>query len=308
MNVRAKKPFTDILEFCTRVDLRTVNKRVIESLICAGAFDTLPGSRAKKYQDLAKIMETAAEKKKEQQTGQTSLFGQLLAKNSSNTDTSNYQFSPCTEWTDKEKLEREKEVTGFYVSEHPLGMYQKQLKWFDFKPFAIVPADESGIEPVILGCGLLKTRRDIVTKKGDRMAFVQLEELNGGSAELVIFPKLFKAVEPWLGSHQVFVVKGNLDLTSDKICKIKAETLVPIELIFEHWPHIQGITMNLPESFNEELLQKIREALVPGNIGLTISFVENSKSLVIETKEKIAASADMFTRLAEHSIDVHVTL
>ena len=308
MNVRAKKPFTDILEFCTRVDLRTVNKRVIESLICAGAFDTLPGSRAQKYQDLAKIMETAAEKKKEQQTGQTSLFGQLLAKNSSNTDTSNYQFSPCTEWTDKEKLEREKEVTGFYVSEHPLGMYQKQLKWFDFKPFAIVPADGSGIEPVILGCGLLKTRRDIVTKKGDRMAFVQLEELNGGSAELVIFPKLFKAVEPWLGSHQVFVVKGNLDLTSDKICKIKAETLVPIELIFEHWPHIQGITMNLPESFNEELLQKIREALVPGNIGLTISFVENSKSLVIETKEKIAASADMFTRLAEHSIDVHVTL
>ncbi len=253
-------------------------------------------------------METATQKKKEQQTGQTSLFGGAFAKPSSDNETNSFQFSPCTEWTDKEKLEREKEVTGFYVSEHPLGMYQKQFKWFDFKPFAPVPPDGSGQEPVIIGCGLLKTRRDIVTKKGDRMAFVQLEEMNGGSAELVIFPKLFKAVETWLDTYQVFVVKGNLDLTSDKIVKIKAETLVPIDLIFEQWPHIQNITLQLPESCNEQLLQEIRTHITPGAIGLNISFVENEKPLVIETKEKIAASTELFDKLAQQSIDIRITL
>ena len=308
MAVRAKKTFTDLLDFCTRVDLRTVNKRVMESLICAGAFDTVPGSRAQKYQDLAKIMETATEKKKEQQTGQTSLFGTSVAKESSNTDNSAYQFSPCTEWTDKEKLEREKEVTGFYVSEHPLGMYQKQFKWFDFKPFAISPPDASGQEPVVLGCGLLKTRRDIVTKKGDRMAFVQLEEMNGGCAELVIFPKLFKSVETWLDTYQVFVVKGNLDLTSDKICKIKAETLVPIDLIFEKWPNIQHITIDLPEQFTDTLLQEIKANFNTGTVPLQIAFAENDKKLVLESKEKISLTTDMLIALATQPVNIKINL
>ena len=255
-----------------------------------------------------KEREQYLEKKKEQQTGQTSLFGGAFAKASSDNETNSFQFSPCTEWTDKEKLEREKEVTGFYVSEHPLGMYQKQFKWFDFKPFAPVPSDGSGQEPVIIGCGLLKSRRDIVTKKGDRMAFVQLEEMNGGGAELVIFPKLFKAVEPWLDSYQVFVVKGNLDLTSDKIVKIKAESLVPIDLIFEQWPHIQNITLKLPESCNEQLLHEIRNNIVSGPISLQLSFMENAKPLIVETKEKIAVSTELFDKLAQHSIDIQITL
>ena len=122
-------------------------------------------------------------------------MGNLLQKHD-NPENSSYQFSPCTEWTDKEKLEREKEVTGFYVSEHPLGMYQKQFKWFDFKPFAIIPPDASGAEPVIRGCGLLKTRRDIVTKKGDRMAFVQLEEWMGAEQNWLFFQNFLNLSKP----------------------------------------------------------------------------------------------------------------
>lgn len=308
MNVRSKKPFTDLLDFCTSVDLRTVNKRVIESLIASGAFDTMPGSRAQKYQDLAKIMDIATDKKKELLTGQTSLFGSSPAKTSNNNETNSYQFSSCTEWSDKEKLEREKEVTGVYVSEHPLGMYQKQFKWFNFKPFAFIPPNTSGQEPILVGCGLLKTRRDIVTKKGDRMAFVQLEEMDGNVAELVIFPKLFKTVEPWLNSYQVFVVKGSLDITSDKIVKIKAETLVPFELIFTHWPQIQHVMLTLPESFDEPLLQEISTTLTQGTINLTICFTEHNNILAIETKRKIALSTEVLTHISEYVSDIHITL
>ena len=106
MAVRAKKTFTDLIDFCTRVDLRTVNKRVIESLICAGAFDALPGSRAQKYQDLAKIMETAAEKKKELQTGQISLFGNFSCnKHASTTEQSaRTNFRPAQNGQTKKNL------------------------------------------------------------------------------------------------------------------------------------------------------------------------------------------------------------
>ena len=308
MAVRDKKPFTDIMDFCTRVDLRAVNKRVIESLICAGAFDTMSGSRGQKYQDLAKIMETAAEKKKEQQTGQTSLFGNTFSSGTDKQESTAYQFAPCKEWTDKEKLEREKEVTGVYVSEHPLGMYQQQLRWFDLKPFTIIPPDASGQEPVILGCGLLKSRRDIVTKKGDRMAFVHLEEMNGGSAELVVFPKLFKAVELWLDAYQVFVVKGTIDSSSDKICKIKADTLVPIELIFEKWPNIANITIGLPDVVTESMLKEIKTLVSAGPVPLHLAFTENEKQLVLETKERVALSQDLLTTLATQPINIKITL
>jgi DNA polymerase III, alpha subunit len=199
-------------------------------------------------------------------------------------------------------------VTGFYVSEHPMGMYQKQLSWFDFKPFAIMPPDASGQEPVLLGCGLLKTRRDIVTKKGDRMAFVQLEEMNGGCAELVVFPKLFKAVEEWLDTYQVFAVKGSLDMASDKICKIKADTLVPLDLIFQNWPNIQHITIGLPEQFTEKVLQEIKTLFKPGTIPLQLAFTENNKQLALESKEKIAISADILTALSDHPVTIKIGL
>lgn len=307
---RSKKIFIDLLEFCTRVDLRTVNKRVIESLVCAGAFDNLPGSRSQKYQELAKIMEIATDKKKELQTGQISLFG-APKNDTSQQDPQYYQFSPCTEWTDKEKLEKEKEVTGFYVSEHPLTMYQQQISWFGFKPFATIsttPASPSGQEPIVIGCGLLKTRRDIVTKKGDRMSFVQLEDMNGTNAELVVFPKLFKTVEPWLDEYQVFVTKGTLDLTSDKICKIKADTLVPIDLIFDSWPAMQSVTIELPESFESLLLEAIINQLIPGSIPLRIAFAENNKKLVLETSRKVNLAIEQMKLLSKNSISISILL
>jgi len=308
MEVRAKKPFSDLVDFCTRVDLRTVNKRVIESLIYAGAFDTLPGSRAQKFNDLAKIMEAAAEKKKELQTGQTSLFGSVINKEQKEQGTNGYQFSSCTEWTDKEKLEREKDVTGFYVSEHPLSVYQRQLAWFSLKPFNILPPDSSGKEQTLTGCGLLKTRKEIVTKKGDRMAFIQLEELNGNTAEIVVFPKLFKVVEQWLTEHQVFIVKGAVDCTSDKICKIKAETLVPIDLIFEQWPRINDVTVELPEHVTDSMLKNIQSSLTPGQVQLQFAFAENNMKLLLETKEKIKLTSELLETLSVQPINIQIHL
>ena len=83
---------------------------------------------------------------------------------------------------------------------------------------------------------------------------------------------------------------------------------MPIDLIFEQWPHIQDITITLPEPCDEQLIQDIRKTIIPGNISLTISFTENAKKLMVETKEKIAASLEMLTRLTQQSIEIRITL
>ena len=115
-------------------------------------------------------------------------------------------------------------------------------------------------------------------------------------------------MEKWLDAYQIFVVKGNLDLTSDKICKIKAETLVPFDLIFTNWPHIQNIAITLPTIFNESLLQDARQILTTGNIPLHIVFEENAKKLSIETKEKVTLTTEALTKLAETSLEPLITL
>ena len=117
-----KGPFTSLFEFCKRIDLRTSNKRVLNILICAGAFDDIPGTRAQKVNDLEKIMDLAAEHKKVAATGQMGLFmmspGLMINTKKHNNDDFIYQMIP--DWSNKEKLEKEKEVIGFYLSAHPL--------------------------------------------------------------------------------------------------------------------------------------------------------------------------------------------
>ncbi len=168
LHERIKKPFVDLLDFCTRVDLRTVNKRVLENLIYAGAFDCLPGNRAQKFAELDVIIERATAKKRELETGQLGLF------QTSKTETKEqvqefYTFAPLSEWAEKEKLFHEKEIAGFYLSAHPLDSYHKLIKKFSCTSFAEVPQMlkqvHSTKEPIVICYGFIRSQRIIFTKK-----------------------------------------------------------------------------------------------------------------------------------------------
>ncbi|MDR3550693.1 MAG: DNA polymerase III subunit alpha, partial [Candidatus Babeliales bacterium] len=117
---RTKKPFTDLMDFCKRIDLRTSNKRVIENLISAGAFDTMPGNRAQKHAELEHIMNVAVEFKKNEATGQMGMFSSAQKSADGLGSDDGYIYQPLTEFGQKEKLDKEKEVIGFYLSAHPL--------------------------------------------------------------------------------------------------------------------------------------------------------------------------------------------
>lgn len=304
---RTKKPFHDLLDFCTRIDLRTSNKRVIENLICAGACDTMPGNRVQKYEELPKILELAIAKKKALQTGQMDLFG--TATTNTSTDEA-YSFSPRHEWDNKTKLEKEQEVLGFFISAHPLDAYKNTLALFNVQSFN--QALSSGTtattqEPVVTCFGLLKNSKVIITKKGDKMAFVQLED-GDSSAEIIVFPKLFTQVEQWLTTYAVFIVKGSLDVTSPQKCKIKASHLIPVDLLFEQGPPPELATFLLPEIIDQSLLTKIQQGLEKGSTKLQMIFSDNNKKLQLFTQKTILISTPLVTTLQGLGVSVKITL
>jgi DNA polymerase-3 subunit alpha len=303
---RASKPFGDLLDFCKRIDLRTSNKRVIESLICAGAFDSMPGHRAQKFDELGKIIDLAIEFKKTEATGQMGLF---IAPVKKDAEPELYAYQPLAVWDEKSKLEKEREVVGFYLSAHPMDGYRRHLKWLNIPSFEESLKSSqaaSGMqEPIAIGCGLIKSSRIIMTKKGDRMAFVQLEDKSGKS-EIILFPKVFAKVEPWLTTYQVFVVRGTVDVSSALLCKIKANEFLPLELFFEQWQPIQSALFSLPGSFDETVVQKIQEQVPRGKITAQFLFQENGKKIRISTKQGVSLSFDTLTTLDEHAIDVQL--
>jgi len=303
---RHKQTFKSLFDFCKRVDLRVVNKRVIENLICAGAFDKLCNNRAQQYEALANIMELANEHKLALTTGQMGLFSTKKSDPNSQQD---YVFTPMPDWDTKTKLEKESEVMGFYLSAHPLDSYQQYIAWFKIDLFSKLVEQysnqSSANEPIVSGLGLKKNLRIITTKKGDPMAFLQLEDL-ASNAEVIIFPKLYRRVSSMLTDHDAFIVQGNLDLTSATKCKIKALEIVPVEQFFNLWSDFKKAVITLNSLPKPELLSLLKKQ--KGKINLQIKFVENHKILTINTKHKIAINLDFMQQVSKLCQSIQIAI
>ncbi len=292
-----KGVFKDLLDFCCRVDLRTCNKRFMESLIAAGAFDSLAGNRAQKTNELSSVIERALEKKRAAETGQMGLFGASTAAG----DTQEfYAFSPCDDWEMQAKLEKEKELLGLYLSARPLDAYRRQLSWLGVDSFAQA-REQKGL---VFCCGFKKEQKNITTKKGDRMAFLKLEDYQE-SAEIIIFPKLFAKVSDLLEHHSVFLVRGMIDET-ESMCKIKASDIMPLEKIFTEWVGVEKAVFKLPPGFEPSVLHQVKSHFVSGKTRFEFLFAEQGKSLALEVRGRY--SCDLETLLLLHDQNVGIKL
>jgi len=301
-NRSTQGPFKDMLDFCSRVDLRTCNKRVMESLIYAGAFDQLPGNRAQKCEDLPKIIDHALEKKKAALTGQMGLFNSPSISNTE--QETSYVFSVVPDWPDAIKLEKEREVLGIYVSAQPLDQYKHFLSWFNAITFTEALAKK---EMSVVCCGILKSYKVITTKKGDPMAFATVEDYKNKS-EIIIFPKLLQRVEHLLSEHTVYIVKGIVDSASTSVCKIKATELMPISRVLDEWPTISKLTCRLPHTIDDDMLNTLKTSFVAGKTPLEIVFYENNKRYKIATRTKISLDHDTLLNLHKNSIQISIVL
>jgi DNA polymerase-3 subunit alpha len=186
VEARQQRPFEDLFDFCERVDSRRVNRKVVEALVKAGAFDFQKRPRRQLYESIEKAMERGSSAQRDRAVGQASLFGGTSEwdKRTGSGTTIRSDYPACEEWSEKERLAFEKEAIGFYVSGHPLRQYEKELRRYA-RPAASI--QRAMRDEKVTVAGIVAALRERPTKTGKRMAWVTLEDLTG-SIELVCFP------------------------------------------------------------------------------------------------------------------------
>jgi DNA polymerase-3 subunit alpha len=215
LRARGKGPFVSLGDFCHRVDLQKVNKRVIESLIKVGAFDSLGAKRSQLMSVLAEVIEKAAYSQNQAKVNQLSLFAPV-EENIFEVD-----LPAVDEWADDVRLAYEKETLGFYLTGHPLQRYQDTLEKLSNTNTEEINslADHT---PVMFG-GMIAALKEINSKRGERMAFATLEDRRG-KVELVIFSNLYREVRDYLRADEPLFISGHMS-KDENIAKVIAEKI-----------------------------------------------------------------------------------
>ncbi|MBI4033083.1 MAG: DNA polymerase III subunit alpha [Candidatus Blackburnbacteria bacterium] len=212
---RQKREFSSLTDFCGKVDSQKVNKKVLESLIKAGAMDIF-GKRAALLTVLDEIRGKGNVKGKHSE-GQTALFEEPKGKGSATTPVDNLPEVP--EFSRDELLSLERELLGFYLTEHPLSNVLEDIKEVITNKIFEISVDEHVGQKVKIG-GIVANRRVVVTKNGGReMAFVTLED-DTGTIELVVFPTIFAETRGYWMGNQALIIEGKVDNREDSLSLI----------------------------------------------------------------------------------------
>jgi DNA polymerase-3 subunit alpha len=208
---RARAPYRDLLDFCTRMDTRLVNRRVMESLILAGALDSLPGHRAQKLVMLDEILGKATIRREEREGAQLNLFAMEGA---GALNTSPLEYPEVPPFSQTQQLREERELLGAYLSGHPLDQYSFATSRPEIH--AIHSLIELAKEQTVKVIGMVVDLKRIQTKKGDPMAFLTIEDKTS-QVEVVVFPQVFAKYADLLEKERLVVVEGRLDIQDDTV-------------------------------------------------------------------------------------------
>lgn len=231
LNARKHGPFISLQDFCTRVSLSTVNKKTLESLIKAGAFDLL-GNRATLLISMPDIVAKANELKKQTSEGQSSLFadddfdGFHTKKEKKMTASEEVE-----DFTPKEKLAFEKEFLGFYLTSHPQMENLQAIQPHVRNEIELLEGELEG--SVVKIGGIIDTVKKIYTKKNNaEMAFMTIVDEKGVGIECVVFPKLYEVYKPLLHPESVIIVEGKLSSRDDRR-SILVDRVISLENILD---------------------------------------------------------------------------
>ena len=218
--------FTSIFEFCEKVDLRLMNKRVLESFIKAGAMDEF-GNRAQLMAVLDKAIERAQKSQRDAELGQHGLFG-VFQEEQVNGNSEKLPNVP--EWDEHQRLANEKEVLGFFITGHPLEKYRTKLEDFRALTTETIAAMTTGTgrDELIHTAGIVSKVRVLKSRKGDLYAQAVLEDMTG-SIEAVVFPDAFKKLQALLKQEIPMLVKASIRVEEGASPKIIISHLEPLE-------------------------------------------------------------------------------
>ncbi len=210
IGAKTEGPFTSLYDLCSRVDLRVCNKRVFEALIAAGACDGLGGHRAQLLAALDHAINEASLRQEETAKGQVSLFGDLLGDDADDTTGSGNGGAPpplpsVPVWSESERLTREKELLGFYISGHPLEPYRTECELFTNSTVAQL-GNWTG-DAVTIGVVVTAIKKQISKRSGAEFARLTVEDFSG-SSEVLVFPEAWAVIAERVRPDVPLLLKG----------------------------------------------------------------------------------------------------
>jgi DNA polymerase-3 subunit alpha len=251
---RAGGPFRSLADLCERVELRAMNRRVLESFVKSGCFDSLDLRRSSLFAAIDPALETAQKRQRDREQGQADLFG-ALAESAGESLPERVLERPA--WGEGERLAYEKESLGFFITGHPLERYRAELAQWATATTGRLP-ELAAAREVSVG-GIVAALRLIKTRKGERMASFLLEDLEGG-AEVLVFPETYKKVAGRLADDVVVLVKGKAEVQDDGSARILASDVLPLEQA--KLSEARYVTIRVPLSaWDRALGERLRDIL-----------------------------------------------
>ncbi|MFV9511202.1 DNA polymerase III subunit alpha [Tepidibacillus sp. LV47] len=299
---KSKKEIRSILDFCMEVDAKVCNRKTMESLILSGAFDSFGIHRAKLLANLDDLLERIQKRKKLQNDLQIDLFADLDP--SSEIEFDWIEVKPFSE---QEQLKKEKELLGVYLSGDPLKEYRELLKAYTSHHFTEFAHLQDG-ERITFG-GLLTELKPIVTKKGDPMAFAELET-DGHLVELVLFPKVYQKYFSQLQIDQGVLIRGKIDKQEEKV-KIIVEKVSLLSNLKDHFHSKVMMIKIAKENENTKTLTKLQNVLTKrqGNVPVILYYEQGKKSRRLSRKYWVTfdegLKQEIETILGENSVAIH---
>lgn len=229
-----KGRFKDIFDFCIRNDLRAVNKKTLEGLIQAGAFDSLHSNRAQLMSNMDSISTYAQNIQEQIIKGQVNLFEHGQAKLEQRP-----YLKVVEEWSESEKLSRERAVLGFYVSGHPLMKYREEIEGLATAKLGETQAVKQGSKVRV--CGIVTDVKKKIDKRGKMMAFVTIEDFSG-KAECIVFADVYQKYSKLLEIGSIVMMLGKNDGNEESF-KIIVNEVMDINDVRKKF--IKGIVINL---------------------------------------------------------------
>ncbi len=212
--------FKGLLDFCRRMEGSKVNRRVLEGLIQCGAFDFTNAFRSRLFEGLDDALRICGAK---HDPNQLNMFGSMdLGEGEAG---GLLELPDLSEWEEKEKLRREKEALGFYITGHPLEGFQKAIERFATCQINDLPTQKD--KDLVKLAGVVESLKLKRTKRGDKMAIVQFEDLSG-STEVVVFPDVFTEAAPLLKGDEPLLVTGTVEI-GDKSAKVIAKEIKSLQ-------------------------------------------------------------------------------
>lgn len=275
-NQKESKMFESVEDFFMSVDLRRVNKKVIESLAKGGAFDSFGIHRARLYSGFEKFIERAEVERSDREAGQSSLFN--LIEEDSKED--KVELPDVEPWSKSVRLNCEKEVLGFYLSEHPLNGLENVFS-------KVVTHDIAQLETVehkrkVLVGGIVSSRREIITRKGTRMAIITLEDLSS-TVEVVCFPDRYAEAETLIKSDVPLIIEAVVEKTEESV-KLIAEAVYSLEARMKKATQIK-IALKASELDTEVLKEIFKRFPGPSKVYFECHLEDLNKKVMYEVED-----------------------